>query len=958
MEGSAMKRGIRKLTAAVAAAALILTAFSAHTVFCGETSTEIVSSQEEQKKAEAAEAEKKKAEAAEAEKKKAEAAEAEREKAEAAEAERKKAEAVEAEKKAEAAEAETNSTISDIPGNQTPSQSENSVPSLDNKGTDEQSPDKGSSDADYAAGSETVSEDSADSSAAGLEEIARDSADGSSAGSDEDPDTAPEEEMSERETPEEESETEEMLSQETETEESLQAAGSSPATSWNLKVEDLDLEGPYVLGTPVSELPVPGYSFVNVKIDGEPADDYTDEKKDGWWEYSTDNGTSFSKTGETVPENDARVLVRYAVKASISITTSEDTTTESTETQYSDAAELVRRHKAPFSVFIGQGGAYADFSFDCQGHKGMPLELQLLSESGSAAGSAYSFSVPAEGYNTTTHFISGDKSINLFSLADSDLNQTVKLQITASMGSSHILDPEPFYSNTLYLVSPITGSVSIPDSVMIGDVVTLNTSAMKNLSNLDVTYPWTLGKGRNTKAISGQKSISYTVTLEDMRTYSQTALRCTATDSVGCELESNYATVQPLDLAKANVKLGYDVDPQYTGSSVLPESCTVCIGDYVLPSDCYKLSFVNGRNSVKPGDAYVMVNGIDEWVTGSRELSYRIRGLEQEIDEEDNWITTFTYDGHSHMPVAKKLPKTAGKVIYGKDWQRETGSGDWVGISSAPVQPGTYSVTVKVKSKNKLYEAWVYEDMEFTILPGTLQSDPVDEADLTVTNLEGKPVPYKIVVTEEKDAEGKKTLRMVYTILTYPDMKEDGTPVLMEDGTERYTQRDLHIGRWMIEDAKNKDCSLIRLCVKDAGVDVAVSELVRDQYTIRLAPVNTEDELEEEEKALLGRYITKGGIYYSAITSYDQEAGKEIDVAQEFENCRVILFCEKEDYGTQSFTVPEWTLLIGREDGIASMNNTVLVETDTARYTEAAIRSRSLFVWTQAQLEEAAPAAG
>ena len=52
MEGSAMKRGIRKLTAAVAAAALILTAFSAHTVFCGETSTEIVSSQEEQKKAE------------------------------------------------------------------------------------------------------------------------------------------------------------------------------------------------------------------------------------------------------------------------------------------------------------------------------------------------------------------------------------------------------------------------------------------------------------------------------------------------------------------------------------------------------------------------------------------------------------------------------------------------------------------------------------------------------------------------------------------------------------------------------------------------------------------------------------------------------------------------------------------------------------------------------------------
>ena len=140
----------------------------------------------------------------------------------------------------------------------------------------------------------------------------------------------------------------------------------------------------------------------------------------------------------------------------------------------------------------------------------------------------------------------------------------------------------------------------------------------------------------------------------------------------------------------------------------------------------------------------------------------------------------------------------------------------------------------------------------------------------------------------------------------------------------------------MIDKAKEAGCSVIRLRVKDGGIDLAISELTKDSYIVRLAPEDGK-ELTSEESSILAQYNPKGEMYRVSVRTKNAD-GEEIDVIDTMLEAKALLFGDREA-NTEC-------LQIAYDNLEPAVNNVKIKSAGSTNYLSASIFKRSLFSGT------------
>ena len=140
----------------------------------------------------------------------------------------------------------------------------------------------------------------------------------------------------------------------------------------------------------------------------------------------------------------------------------------------------------------------------------------------------------------------------------------------------------------------------------------------------------------------------------------------------------------------------------------------------------------------------------------------------------------------------------------------------------------------------------------------------------------------------------------------------------------------------MINKAKEAGCSVIRLRVKDGGIDLAISELTKDSYTVRLAPEDGKD-VTSEESNILSQYNPKGEMYRVSVRTKNAD-GEEIDVIDTMLEAKALLFGDREA-NTEC-------LQIAYDNLEPAVNNVKIKSAGSTNYLSASIFKRSLFSGT------------
>ena len=647
-----------------------------------------------------------------------------------------------------------------------------------------------------------------------------------------------------------------------ETEEDLEAAEGEETYAYALDSIDVgtpSLGGPYTIETSISGLTAPATTYtiaVTHTFPDSMVEDMTKEETvsdAGIWQYGTSSSGPWSKL-TTVPSDKSEVYVRYYVPARELSFMGMDGTEQSLSVPEaaSEAVVLNRKYPQLFSPTIAQNGNYADYAFTMDGYPGTSITMCLVNRSGAMIGSGtVNMTDLPSAKKVVNHFLSGEWDLNLFGLQESDINQYVRLKVVQNEVATDAISPcDPFYSNELYLVSPIRGKVALPSPISVGTEVSVDKSQMKNISNLGLNYQWYLGAGDSAKPISGGNDSTYIVSIEDLVSYGSKVLSCSITDVLGKTLYTQEVTVQPLDLSSPEVDIDWDEEAVYTGSKTFPSDIIVSVGSYEIPKDMWKVGKVSGKNCVNIGEAWMTIKGIGEFVTGSVKVKYKIG------------------NGSKPQPKPTPAPKAA----------------------------------------------------------------PAPE-DLTVTDSLGKAKRYEIRIVDEttedqsEDADQAEAAK-IYEVNTFDDSTVDGETV--------YSQRNLHITRDMINKAKEAGCSVIRLRVKDGGIDLAISELTKDSYTVRLAPEDGKD-LTSEESSILAQYNPQGEMYRVSVRTKNAD-GEEIDVIDTMLEAKALLFGDREA-NTEC-------LQIAYDNLEPAVNNVKVKRAGSTNYLSASIFKRSLFSGT------------
>ena len=647
-----------------------------------------------------------------------------------------------------------------------------------------------------------------------------------------------------------------------ETEEDLEAAEGEETYAYALDSIDVgtpSLGGPYTIETSISGLTAPATTYtiaVTHTFPDSMVEDMTKEETvsdAGIWQYGTSSSGPWSEL-TTVPSDKSEVYVRYYVPARELSFMGMDGTEQSLSVPEaaSEAVVLNRKYPQLFSPTIAQNGNYADYAFTMDGYPGTSITMCLVNRSGAMIGSGtVNMTDLPSAKKVVNHFLSGEWDLNLFGLQESDINQYVRLKVVQNEVATDAISPcDPFYSNELYLVSPIRGKVALPSPISVGTEVSVDKSQMKNISNLGLNYQWYLGAGDSAKPISGGNDSTYIVSIEDLVSYGSKVLSCSITDVLGKTLYTQEVTVQPLDLSSPEVDIDWDEEAVYTGSKTFPSDIIVSVGSYEIPKDMWKVGKVSGKNCVNIGEAWMTIKGIGEFVTGSVKVKYKIG------------------NGSKPQPKPTPAPKAA----------------------------------------------------------------PAPE-DLTVTDSLGKAKRYEIRIVDEtsedqsEDADQAEAAK-IYEVNTFDDSTVDGETV--------YSQRNLHITRDMINKAKEAGCSVIRLRVKDGGIDLAISELTKDSYTVRLAPEDGKD-LTSEESSILAQYNPQGEMYRVSVRTKNAD-GEEIDVIDTMLEAKALLFGDREA-NTEC-------LQIAYDNLEPAVNNVKVKRAGSTNYLSASIFKRSLFSGT------------
>ena len=418
------------------------------------------------------------------------------------------------------------------------------------------------------------------------------------------------------------------------------AAEDTEFTCTDAAVAAPALSGTYFVGDSVSSLAEPSVVYTFTETTAEDSGDPMSAQKSvsgaGSWQYATDSAGPWSELTQ-VPNDKTTVYVRYLVPAGKVSFTDDDGAEHTVDVPEaaSDAVVMNRKYPQLFNLTLSQNAGVADYAYSMSGFPGISITLTLIGESGKQVGTAtQTMNDMPSSRNLVSHFLNADWSINRFGLKASDINQNVRILVTQNPVDGDVIAPcDPFYSNVLYLVSSISGSVSIPSEIHVGDDVTLNIDKLRNPSKLALTYQWYLGAGDAAKAISGADTQTYTVAIEDLVNAGSKVLSCKVTDVRGMTLASNEVTVLPLDLSSGDVLVDWDEDAVYTGKKTFPEDITVSAGSYDLPEDMWKVSSVKGKNCVKIGKGWMRITGIGEYVIGSLKKKYTIVGDEVQATE-------------------------------------------------------------------------------------------------------------------------------------------------------------------------------------------------------------------------------------------------------------------------------------------------------------------------------------
>ena len=659
---------------------------------------------------------------------------------------------------------------------------------------------------------------------------------------------------------------EEMLeAAETETE-ALEAAGDEEKEeSWTYILQKTELgtpalAGPYTLGEAISCC-APDVTYTIQVIHTVPGqeDQVTTRTETrpaaGSWEYSVGSAGPWNAL-TTVPDDKSEVYARFVMPEGTLSFEGEDGTSQTIvySQMESDPVVLNRRYPQLFTPTIAQNANTADYSFSVEGWPGTSVTLTLVNSAGSMIGSAgITISDLPASKNVINHFFSSDWSVNLFGLSDGDFNQRVRLQVTQNPVSGDAIQPcAPFYSNELFLVVPVSGTVSLPAVIHAGDEVSVDLSQLHNPCNLGLYYQWYLGSGDSARTVSGAAARSYTVSIEDLAASGGKVLSCSVTDVLGKTLHTQEVTVLPLDLSRAEVD--WDDEAVYTGSKEFPSGISVSVGSYEVPETMWKVAKVRGKNCVNVGSAWLQIKGIGEYVTGSVTAEYKIQG--------------------SAAPK-KEQPKAAPKA-----------------------QAQDLTVTDSL-GQAKRYEVHVIEEA----------------ADAAAQASEGQ--------TED----AVQTVR-VYEISTFDDSTREGETV--------YSQRNLLITSDMIRKAKEAGCSSIRLRVGSGGIDLAVDELTKDRYVVRLAPEDGSG-VTEDESRILGQYHPQGEMYRVSVQAQNAQ-GETADVLDTMLKAKAILYGEHAD----NIQI----LLVAYGSLEPAVNDTTQRKSGSTTCLSAGIYQRSLFTGT------------
>ncbi len=159
--------------------------------------------------------------------------------------------------------------------------------------------------------------------------------------------------------------------------------------------------------------------------------------------------------------------------------------------------------------------------------------------------------------------------------------------------------------------------------------------------------------------------------------------------------------------------------PQWTGEPVLPEEPYVANDRYTLPEDCYELTFIEGKNCIEPGMAYVKAVGKGPNVKGEKEFQYQIikRRLERAYFAEE-MTKSFVYDKTAKSPLLEGDYENISSMEYLYYFDELENRMD-----GAPIAAGSYSCMVRLIPEDTVHysnDTWM---QEYTITPRKLRAD-------------------------------------------------------------------------------------------------------------------------------------------------------------------------------------------------------------------------------------------
>ncbi len=178
-------------------------------------------------------------------------------------------------------------------------------------------------------------------------------------------------------------------------------------------------------------------------------------------------------------------------------------------------------------------------------------------------------------------------------------------------------------------------------------------------------------------------------------------------------------TIRKLNLSSAILGLYGDGQPQWTGEPILPANPYVANSSYTLPEDNYELVFVEGKNCVEPGMAYVKAVAKGENVEGEKEFQYQI--IKRRLDVaylKEELTKSFVYDGTAKQPALTGNYENIASVEYLYFFD-EFG----IRLTETPKDAGNYSCGIRFVPEDTEHYSNSTFMQEFEITPRKLEAD-------------------------------------------------------------------------------------------------------------------------------------------------------------------------------------------------------------------------------------------